>query len=117
MPGSSEPVVKSCFEYVEEMFLDAPPTAAGKGRESGVHYVTYWNDLLRSEYHCTKEEIWQTTLPQMFSLIKSINARNNPNVPTFNKKTDDVNLRILRALRGGMTMEDLKAGKLKFDDN
>ncbi len=115
IPASSEAAVIGCFEYVDKMFIDAPP-AITKGGESCLCYLTAWFDAMRSEYHCSKEEVWKTTLPQLFQNLKAINQRRNPSAPSFNKHTDQLKYFILRGLRSkAFTMDDLKEGRINFD--
>lgn len=116
MPASSEPAVVECFKFVEKMFLDSPPSVAS-GRESGLHFITGWMDRIRAEYHASEEEVWLMSLPKLFSLLKAINQRTNPEMPNFDQKSDRVKIAILRALRQGLTLDDLKAGKLNLDAN
>lgn len=117
IPESSEPIVLKCFEYIETMFFDSPPSLRGGG-ESCTSYLTGWFDSLQSEYKYTDVEIWSKGLPELFQRLNAIRQRNNPNVPSFNKQTDNVKAFVLLGLRRKeFTMEDLAQGRVKFPDN
>lgn len=117
IPASSEPVVVKCFEYIDTMFFDAPPSIKG-GSESGLTYLTGWFDTLQSEYNFTSDQIWNMGLPELFQRLAAIRQRQNPNQPTFNKGTDDVKAWVLRGLRSKtFTMDDLAGGKVKIPEN
>lgn len=114
IPESSEPVVISIFEYIDEMFMDSPPTLAS-GQESCLSYLTYWFDSLQSEYHFSNEQIWDMGLPELFQRLSAIRQRRFPQVPQFNKNTDAVRLWVLRGLRSKeFTLEDLSKGRVKM---
>lgn len=113
IPESSEPAVKKCFEYISEMFFDAP-ASIGSGSESCLTYLAGWFDTLQSEYNCPEESIWRMGIPRLFQSLKAISHRRNPSQPSFNQKTDSVKLFILRGLaEKRFTIEDLKSGKVK----
>lgn len=117
MPESSEPIAVKCFEYIETMFFDAPPAMRGGG-VSCLSYLTGWFDSLQSEYHCSNEDVWNMGLPELFQRLNAIRQRKHPEVPTFNKSTDNIQLWLIRGLREKQFTEaDLRAGKVKIPDN
>lgn len=114
MPESTEPVAVKCFEYIDTMFYDSPPALAG-GHESCLSYLTGWFDAIQSEYNFSSEIVWSMGLPELFQRLNAIRQRNNPQVPQFNKGTDEVKLFILRGLRSKeFSMDDLKSGRVKI---
>lgn len=117
IPETSEEVVVKCFEYIEKMFFDSPPSVRGGG-ESCLCYLTGWFDQIQSEYHFTNDDMWKMGLPELFQRLNAIRQRNNPNTPQFNKSTDAVKLFVLRGLRSKQfTTDDLAAGRVKMPDN
>jgi hypothetical protein len=58
-------------------------------------------------------------LPQLFALLKSIARRHGNNTPDFSAKRDAITRKVLRKLREGATMDDLKSQRVRidFDDN
>lgn len=117
MPASSEPAVVKSFEYIDTMFYDSPPALAS-GQESCLGYLTGWFDAMQSEYHFSSEQVWSMGLPELFQRLNAIRQRNNPNVPQFNKDTDDVKLFILRGLRSKeFTIDDLSSGKVRLPNS
>jgi len=113
-PKSSEQVVLKAFEYIDEMFYDAPPSVSGGG-ESCLSYLTGWFDALQSEYHFPSEAIWKMGLPELFQRLNAIRQRHNPNMPTFNKKTDELKMWVVNGLREKrFTLDELRDGKVAF---
>lgn len=117
IPESSEQVVVKCFEYIDTMFFDSPPSMRGGG-QSCLSYLTGWFDSLQSEYHFTNEQIWTMGLPELFQRLNAIRQRKNPAVPDFNKSTDSVQLWVIKGLRSkAFTMDELKTGKVKIPES
>ena len=117
IPATSEPAVIACFDYVNLMFYDSPPSMAG-GQESCLSYLTGWFDAMQGEYRMTSEQVWAMPLPELFQRLNAIRQRRYPHVPSFNKGTDSVKIFILRGLRSKeFTLEDLSAGRVNFPDN
>jgi hypothetical protein len=114
IPETSEPAVVRCFEYIDTMFFDSPPTAVQKGRESCICFLTNWFDIIQSEYHFSHEVMWNMGLPELFQRLAAIRLRNNPELAAANKNTDDIKAFIVRGLRNGQfTEDDLRSGKVK----
>ena len=116
-PVTTEPLVIACFDYIDTMFFDSPPSLA-KGRDSCLSYLTGWFDAMQSEYHFTSDQVWEMGLPELFQRLSAIRQRRNPSVPSSNKKTDSVTAFVIRGLRNkDFTMEDLKAGRVTIPAN
>jgi hypothetical protein len=116
-PETSEDIVIKCFEYIDQMFFDAPASVKGGG-ESCLCYLTGWFDMIQSEYCFPTEKMWEMGLPELFQRLNAIRLRHNPGIPQFNKNTDAIRLFVLRGLRSKeFTMEDLADGKIKFPAN
>jgi len=114
IPETSELVIVKAFEYIDTMFYDSPP-ALTSGYESCLSYLTGWFDSIQSEYHFTSNQVWDMGLPELFQRLNAIRQRNNPQVPTFNKGTDEIKLFVLRGLRSKQfTLEDLAQGRVKM---
>ena len=117
IPKTSEPVVVEAFKYIDEMFFDSPPALNGSS-ESCISYLTSWFDTIQKEYHMPTEEVWKMGMPELFQRLNAIRQRNNPTMPTFNKKTDELKAWILLGLRKNeFTIDDLISGKVKFPFN
>lgn len=109
--------VKAAFEYIEEMFLDAPPSVRN-GTESGLCYLASWFDLIQGEHHLEDEQIWTMPLAQLFQRVAAIRQRKGEKVPMFSRAED----RIKAFIQNGITtrkftMEDLAAGRVDFSHN
>jgi hypothetical protein len=116
MPESSEPIAVKCFEYIDTMFFDAPPAMRGGG-VSCLSYLTGWFDALQSEYTMSNDDVWNMGLPELFQRLNAIRQRKNPEVPSFNKGTDNVQLWLITGLREKQFTEaELRAGKVKIPD-
>jgi len=114
IPETSEPVIIAAFKYIDEMFFDSPPALNGSS-ESCVSYLTSWFDTIQKEYHMPTDEVWKMGVPELFQRLNAIRQRNNPSMPTFNKKTDELKTWILLGLRKNeFTIDDLRSGKVKF---
>jgi hypothetical protein len=116
-PEQFEEVVKSIFDYVENIFIDAPPSVQ-KSNSSGVSYLASWFDMMQSEYSFDMREIWNMPLPQLFQRILSIYHRKGIKVPVFNSIEDKVKQWVQDGISNRkFTMEDLAEGKVKFGEN
>lgn len=109
--------IKLIFQYIEEMFLDAPPSVKN-GRVSGLCYLTSWFDLIQSEHGLSESEIWLMPLPQLFQRIRAIHIRKGERLPAFNHAEDELKAWIQSGISSRkFTMEDLAEGRIKFGDN
>lgn len=116
VPESSEAACKACFDYIDEMFSDAPPYVNRNGGESSLCYLTHWFDIVMSEYPYSEDDVWRMQIPKLFQLISAISHRNNPNMPRFNKGPDAVKAKLLRGLREKQfTLDDLKSGRVNLN--
>lgn len=116
IPETSEPAVVACFDYINKVFFDSPPSL-GTGGESCICYLVGWFDALQSEYHISSESIWEMGLAELFQRLKAISHRRNPDQPNFNPNTDAVKAWVLRGLRSKQfTMEELAKGSVKLPD-
>ena len=106
-----------CVRYIDRMFFDKPAGLANKGAGSGMSYLTSWFCTLQREFHLPTAEIEKMPLPELFARVREVQATRNPTMPDFNKRVDALNKQVMDALRGGMQIEDLMAGKLKFNLN
>jgi len=114
MPASSEPLVKSAYQYIDLMFGEQPSYAA-KGKDSPLVFLCGWFDLLRSEYHCSMEECWAMPIPQLFQIMKAIRLRRYPQVPDVANSEARVMAKVLKALNSKTaTMDDLKSGRVNL---
>lgn len=110
--------IKQAFEYVDDMFLDKPPSLESKGVESGLCYLTSWFDWMQSEYHMPTKEVWKMTLPVLFARLKAIQKRHRAKVPEFNTDRDKILQNIMAGLRQGFyTVADLRAGRVDLENN
>ena len=120
IPKTSEAMIVKCFEYIDEMFFDCPPSVKG-GEKSCLSYLTGWFDSLQSEYHFTSEQVWEMGLPELFQRLAAIRQRINPSMPQFNKRTDELKMWIVCGIRNGkFSVSDLVEGKVsipKFSKN
>lgn len=111
-----EQVIKLAFDYVDDMFLDAPPSGSKHGISQC--YLASWFDLLQSEHHMTDEQIWLMPLPQLFQRIRAIQIRKGINVPKPNRMEEEVTHWIASGIASGrFTYDDLRSGRVKFGEN
>lgn len=107
--------VKLAFDYVRETFLDAP---SGGKEQSKICYLASWFDLIQHEYHLPDAEVWRMPLAQMFQRIRAIQSRNGVDAPSFARAEERVKQWLVEGIRGGrFTYDDLKNGKVRFEDN
>lgn len=110
--------VNDAFKYIDELFLDRPPSLKRDGTKAGLCYLTSWFDMLQSEYNLPTAEIWQMKLPVLFARLKAIQMRYNKNVPDFNVDRDKIMQNLMQGLRMKLyTEDDLKSGRVDLVKN
>ena len=108
--------VTQAFQYVEDMFLDAPPGCDGS--PSGLCYLASWFDAIQSEHKIDEPAILAMPLPQLFQRLKAIRLRKGDKVPSFDRFEDEVKAWVQKGIAGNkFTYEDLAAGRVKFGEN
>jgi hypothetical protein len=111
-----EQAAVKCFDYVEQMLADVP--AGRDGGEASISFVASWCHAIRSAYRCSKEEVLNMSLPEVFQSLRAMKQAASPGAPEGNRKTDDMVNRILIDLRAGKyTLTDLRDGTAKLDLN
>lgn len=116
MPESSEPIVLAIYDYMALMFEDQPAYCS-KGKESKSVYLASWFDRIRNQYACSLEECWSMPIPQLFQSLKAINSRLYPEVPQAENSEAKTMAKVLNALNNGATYDDLRNGRITFDEN
>jgi len=73
--------------FVEECFLDAPPTGDVAG-ESFNSWMASLIDFIAREYGWSHRDILETPVAALFQYVRIINRRINRDEPQFNRLTD-----------------------------
>jgi hypothetical protein len=116
-PDKFESAVKAIFEYVDTMFMDAPPTVQANN-STGISYLTGWFDLMQGEHHMNEDKIWLMPLPQLFQRVLAIYRRKGIKVPVFNHIEDKLKSWVQMGIATKrFTFDDLATGKVKFGAN
>lgn len=84
-----EDAVKAIYEYVDEVFMDAPATD-GTQQESSFSWLATIVDALASEYGWTQDYVLDLPLACVFQYLRTIERRHNPKALQFNRLTDKV---------------------------
>ena len=108
--------VAELTKYFDRIFSLRPASMRG-GAVSGMHWLVFWFNTLQRNFHLPTEEVWAMPLPILLARLRDQQQFDlRGNVPDFNRKADELNRRIMAALRAGETTEaDLLAGKFKLN--
>jgi hypothetical protein len=82
-----EDSVKEIRAFVDDAFMDAPPSDGTSG-ESYYSWLASLVDSLASEYGWTEREVMECPMATIFQYLRIIRRRNGDNTPAFNRLTD-----------------------------